>query len=168
MVEDFSKAELIKRISDSYLSLDTFLKELDNNKMVNSKNRDGWSIKDFVIHIAKWENGITFLLNKKKRWEGMGVAEAVFKNGANAINNELYEKHKNESPDHARLILRNANDNLMKKIDELNEEELKLPYKHYDPDSDFTEPVWGWIAGNTFGHITPHLGKMKERIAREI
>jgi hypothetical protein len=47
-------------------------------------------------------------------------------------------------------------------LDGMSEEQLSLPYSHYQPKAaDASQPVYGWVNGNTWGHYDEHIGWLK-------
>ncbi|HVH63124.1 MAG TPA: ClbS/DfsB family four-helix bundle protein [Candidatus Dormibacteraeota bacterium] len=121
---------------------------------------DGWAVKDHLIHIAAWEISLIALLQGADRAGAMGAPGL---SDTDAINAAVWSAHKDESPEEALAHFRETHARLITVLSHLSDEELQLPYNHYQPNDPKPspggdQPVIDWVAGNTYGHYAEHIG----------
>jgi hypothetical protein len=157
----FSKAELLRRIYAGYSQLEEVLQAIAADEM-SWPGPEGWAIKDHMVHLGVWERGIAELLNRRDRYAGMGIPDPTDKGvDEDAINDLIYRQHADLTPLEAREVLNAAHTQLLQAVEALSEAELQQPYGAFlpaDQQPGPQNPVWHWIAGNTFGHYELHLG----------
>lgn len=162
----FTKENLIELIKTSHQTLDDFVSKLSDEQIIQPLNEENWVVKDYLIHLATWQNGITYLLQKMDRGEGMGLTKEIVENWElKTINSYIYNQHQNISFEEARAMLTTGNAAMLKALDALDLEDLMKPYNAYDPRVPFEDPVVQWVNGNTHGHFNQHLETLKQRFA---
>ncbi len=134
-----------------------------SDPQLTTPGAEGWSIKDHLMHIAVWEQGIVALLNKQSRYGAMGLSREEwrmeypdFDKKTNAL---IHERTKSRSLAEVRAAFRDSHQQMLDVLARLTEDDLLKPYSHYAPEeapSDDKRPVFAWIAGNTFGHYAEH------------
>ncbi len=125
------------------------------------KDAAGWTVKDHVVHLAVWQDGIRGLLEGRAFPETMGVDKTIWSQGETQINAAVQRRYQHLSPDEALDMLQRSHQQLMRKLDTLTDADLQRPYAHFFPTSQEQAPVIGWIVGNSYGHITEHLPWIK-------
>ncbi len=130
-----------------------------SDAQLTAPGAEGWSVKDHLMHVAVWEQGIVALLNKQSRYGAMGLSrdEAQI-DDFDAKNALIHERTKSRSLTDVRAAFRDSHQQMLDVLARLTEDDLLKPYSHYAPDepSDDKRPVFSWIAGNTFGHYAEH------------
>lgn len=163
-------AELKARILDSRRALLNYVALLDDSQRTDVRDAAGWSVKDHLAHLVRWERSILYLLHGKPRHEGLGVARADYE--ANYVSGNI---------DTLNAIMQAADrdlsfDDVMKRLDEVHSEtfatldrmtdaDLLRTYSSFLPDEPGEEtgrPVVSWLAGNTAFHYAEHLEWMQE------
>ncbi len=155
-----SKAELLERIRSSYSALEEALRPLSEEQLMRS-DATGWTVKDHLAHLAAWELGIAELLQHRSRLAAMQVEEAEVQGKSDDEVNELiYRQNAGLTPAEALEKLRSAQQQMLKAIEALNDEDLYKPYSSYLPEGSPPRqaPVIKWIVGNTYEHFDEHLG----------
>ena len=156
-----NKTELIEHIERDWAALNSLLSTLSEEQWLEIKNEDGWTVKDHIIHIAVWENSIIAFLRGIARHKGLGISEKLYLDGGiDAVNLAIFRKHQDKSLTEVETIFRRTHSKLMTVIDELSNEDLKLPYSHYLPDDEDDEtgpPAMNIVYGSTAFHYREHI-----------
>lgn len=127
---------------------------------------DGWAVKDHLIHVAAWEHSLLALLDGSDRRKAMGVGPDV--DETDAINAAVWSMHRNKTPEQALDYFHQTHALLMKRLGSMSDEDLKLPYNHFQPneprDPSDNRPALDWVAGNTYEHYSEHMGWIDQLI----
>jgi hypothetical protein len=159
------KDKLKERIESSFDELMDLIKRLgaDGLRITGS---DGWAVKDHLFHLGAWELSLLGLLEGGDRVAAMGVPG--IQREQEAINNAVWELHQHKTPDEAIAFFAGTHAELMSALDKLSYEDLQLPYKHYQTDSEgvtgVDRPVIGWVAGDTYDHYGEHIQWIKSLV----
>lgn len=155
-----TKAALLARIEGERDALNATLARFSEADLAAPVSPDSWSVKDHLIHLAAWSDGITALLNHQSRWGVMGITTALGHSGDfDAINAAIQMLHHDRPLEEVRDAFDQAHRDLVATISGLEDEHLLQPYSFFDPDDprpDREEPVVGWIAGNSYEHDAEH------------
>lgn len=129
-----------------------------SEEQLTAKGPEGWSVKDHLAHLVAWERGIVALLKGEDRVAAMGVDQATWSAGMDAANDALVEAWRAVPAVEVLADFRASRHAMIAAIGGLpNDAALLLPYAAYDPEAlDMTDPVLGWIIGNTCGHDQMH------------
>jgi hypothetical protein len=155
-----TRAELMHRVEEAWAALDHALVDLDAHQLSAAPAAGAWSIKDHLAHIAVWANSASALLSGKSRPEMMGIAASVWEAGSEAeINAAIEQAWREREATDVLTALRTAQAALRELIGAMSDDDLAMPYSHFQPDAEPYEPrpVVGWIAGNTYAHVADHL-----------
>jgi hypothetical protein len=157
-----TKADLIGRIAQARAALDLLIAPLSDEELVAPGPDDGWSVKDHLAHLAAWERGIVALLQRRPRYEAMGLDRETYLGARTAddVNAVLYERAKDLPLAGVLDDLRETQTALLDALAPLSDGDLARTYSHYQPDepgTDSGEPVTKWIAGNTYEHYAEHV-----------
>jgi hypothetical protein len=165
--EPQDKAQLIEYVTTAYNEVDALVNSLTPEQIAR-KDHAGWSIRDHLAHLAQWEAGMSAALRKQPRFEAMGIDLATMKSlhgDEDALNAKIAESTLHLSWNETRTLLRETHEDFLKVLDGLSFDDIMKPYSHYQPDSDRTDPIAYWVAGNTYGHFIEHLGWVREWIS---
>lgn len=150
--------QLLDRIEIAWNDLNSFLSHLSAEQLTAPTDAGGWTVKDHVIHLAVWEEGIRALLQKQSRHEAMGISEDLWNSGsADDYNAVIQQRYKDMPLDEVIQSSGDIHRRLVDTIRSLSDEDLQRPYRYYAPASDRDAPVINWIGGNTFWHYEEHL-----------
>jgi uncharacterized protein (TIGR03083 family) len=154
---EVTTSALLDRIQQAWDSFQAYLATLTPEQLTVPTDRAGWSAKDHVIHVARWEEGMLALLNSENRHEAMGVDEATWMgHDVDAINAVLFARDKHLSLGDVLATSRDIHQRLVDRVAAMSDEEIALPYEHFQPGSDNETPVFAYIVGNTFEHYPDH------------
>ncbi len=168
MPAQMSKSELISHIQRSYDELEAYLSTLSEAQLTGPASPEGWTAKDHLVHLTKWEAGIVALLRRQPRPAAMGLDEAfITQHDEDEINQRIYLDNRARTLRDVLADFRETHRQMLATLDVLSEQELYEPYTHFvpgrQPDDD-VRPVIGWVQGNTYDHYESHLGWMRELI----
>jgi glyoxylase-like metal-dependent hydrolase (beta-lactamase superfamily II) len=157
-------AELKTRILDSRRALLNCVGSLDDAQKTGIRDASGWSVKDHLAHLVRWQRSIVFLLHGKPRHEGLGIDESVYRSryvggDIDALNSELHARDRDLSFSEVLSSLDDIHDETIGALDGLEDSDLLRPYSSFLPDEPGEEtgrPVVFWIAGNTSFHYDEH------------
>lgn len=160
-------SDLFVRIARDRAELEALTVNLSQEQLAQPR-KDGWGIKDHLIHLAAWEAGTAALLRREPRYAAMGIELGdIAPNDFDAINNLIYSQNKNRSVDSALEYFHATHMDLLNELAKMSDADLQKPYSYYQPlapkpKNDF--PVLGWIAGNTFEHYAEHIAWIREML----
>jgi hypothetical protein len=156
-----SKAELLEKIQAGWDEMHTYLDSLSNGQKLYPTDAAGWTVKDHVMHLAAWEDGLTALLDKQYRRTYMGIDDAIWNAGDDAINAVIQQRYKDLSWADVQDKWQAVHNKLLKQIDALSEATLQTPYSAYNPKSPSQREIIGYIGGSTYYHYAEHLPWIK-------
>ncbi|HEU4325757.1 MAG TPA: DinB family protein [Roseiflexaceae bacterium] len=166
---------LLARIDASWAALLQEIEGRSEQELTRPLDGQDWSIRDHLVHITAWEHSLLGLLTGQDRRLAMGIdpAAASRKDVAEEIDtdtlNELV-RQASLGQTTAQILerLHQSHKLLLSRLRALSDEDLMRPYSHYQPQDPTapSDPVIGWIVGNTFGHYEEHVGWLKEAAPR--
>lgn len=156
-----TKENLLRRMETGWNEIQVFLGTLSETQLTVPTDAAGWTAKDHVIHLAMGEDSAYALLNGQPLREAMDIDPDTWKQGDDAINAVLQQRYRDLSLDEVLAIFRRNHERLVAKIKSMTEEQLLLPYRHYDTNTDDERPVIWWVISNTMMHYGDHIPWIK-------
>ena len=161
------KSRLVKQCVESRVQLHKFIDSLSEAQWTIPTDDAGWTVKDHVVHIAAWMNGITALLQSKPRWTAMGLPASAARIGnVDDINEQVRAKYSALTVAQVVAMLDKADEKFTAVVRKATVADLNKPYAHYakirKPSEQESEPVFGWVEGNSWHHIDEHLPWMRQ------
>jgi hypothetical protein len=158
-----TKGTFIKAIDESWAELQSFLRALTE---VNASGRDknGWTVKDHVMHIAVWEDSVAVLFRDGQRHEALGIDEAFYNEATfDEINEVIKERYSDVPLRQAVSRLNEVHGALMAEVRALTEAQLATAVRDYFPRAPRGDDrtVIDFIYWNTGDHFTEHLPWMR-------
>lgn len=161
-------AKLLGKIERGWDEVDAFLATLSDEQKTNLTDAAGWAIKDHLIHMAVWEDGIDALLKHESRDARMGFDHDTPKpRGVDAINDMIFRRHKDKTLQEVMGARRAIHERFVETLRSLADDDLSRPLRDFDATSNSNQPLEGLIVGNTAAHYRKHLGWMKAIAAVE-
>ena len=155
-----TKAQVLTDNERAWNALNTALDRLTESQMTTIRDKEGWTVKDHLIHLTYWERSVTYLLQGKPRHEGLGVEESTYVNGDfDGINAEIQAKHNAIPLGEARAQLTKTHQDLTALVEQLTEADLHKPYSAYLPHEggrNANRVVIEVLYGNTTEHFEEH------------
>ena len=161
MINTFS--DLVEAVETAWSNLEAFFSTLTEDQMA-MQDGQGWTISDHIMHMAVWEDSVTFLFRGKPRHEALGVNEAYYLQASFDEINEKIRQDKGSMPtDEAMEQLRQAHSNLMAHVTNLSEPDLDKTVRDFFPKAPRSDErrVIDFIYQNTGGHFLEHLEWMR-------
>ena len=156
-----TKTELLSEIKKSWTRLNTALNKLTESQLTAIQDDQGWTVKDHVIHLTRWERSVVFFLQGLPRHQGLDVEEAVYLKGPDdAINAVIYQQTKDVSGNEALAEFRATHQQLVQLLQPLTDNDLHKYYRDYlpqEPGDGVGPPAINVIYGNTAHHFDEHL-----------
>ncbi|MEP6985609.1 MAG: DinB family protein, partial [Chloroflexota bacterium] len=157
------KAELLAKTRASWDVLNAYIATLNEEQLTQLTDAAGWSVKDHLIHIAVWEDGIWALLNKQSRAAQMGLEGDIWRKGgidrANAI---IHQQHEADSLADVEQKRHAIHDRLIQQIAAMSDKDLLHPYAYYQAQAaSETHAVIDAVIGDTFEHYEQHIPWIK-------
>jgi hypothetical protein len=162
-IDPQSKAELIQKMETGWDMLDTFIRSLTPAQLTQPTDAAGWTVKDHLMHLVPWQDGVSALLEQQgeSRAAAMGLDDATWGKDMDEVN-AIMQQHDRDLPLETVLQrLRGAHERMLSRVMALPEEALFYPYQQYDPASSYTDPIIGWIVGDSYEHYAEHIPWMQ-------
>ena len=160
-----TKAELLYEMNQAWTELNEALDELSVEQMAERHDPVGWTIQDHLNHLIPWEEGVVALLERRPRFQAMGVdAATIDRLDYDQLNAMLRAQFPQRTLAETRAALRATHERMLQTIERMAEANLFEPYSYYQPDAEGENsgnPVIGWIVGNGSEHYREHLGWMR-------
>ncbi|MFQ3566321.1 MAG: DinB family protein [Aggregatilineales bacterium] len=157
-----SKAELLNFIEQEWKNLWAYIAALKPDQLTIPTDAAGWTVKDHLMHLAVWEDGMHALLTGEPRHVRMGIEEAMWLArdvaGANAV---IQQRHREDTLNDTLATLNAVHAKMMALLAAMPEETLYRPYSSFVPNSEQASPIIWWVAGNTGQHYAEHLPWMQ-------
>ena len=165
------KAAMLAEIEASCQNFLAFLDALTPEQWTGPTDAVGWTVKDHVSHLAAWAASMIAVIERRPRWEGIGVSKQVWdtvENRYDTINAVLREKHLADSIEQARADLVSAHEGLMALVEPMGIDELSRPYSDFQPWAEgASDPLYGYVRGNTGAHYDLHLEYIQKILDEE-
>jgi hypothetical protein len=156
MESQLTKVDLIAKIETAWTQMNDALEQLSEAQLLQLDPTTGWSVKDHLIHLALWEQGIVALLQRQPRWAAMGVDEAaVAATDMDGLNDILVAQNKQRPLAEVLAAFRQAHQQMLAVLTDMSEADLYRSHADYIPGGR-EDPIIGWVMGNTFEHYEEH------------
>lgn len=154
------KADLLSRMREGYDDFVAFVTPLDLTRVTIATDAAGWTIKDHVIHLAVWEDGVAALLNKGPRVATMGVDQAIWdRHELDEINAAIQQNNRYLSWGEVLRRFEAAHGRMMAALERLSWEDLHRPYGNFLPDDQADNegrPILDYVMGDGYLHYAEH------------
>ena len=165
--EPVTRENLLRRIKTGWDQFHAYLETLTKAQMTGPTDAAGWTVKDHIIHLAKWEAGIAAVMEGQSRAEAMGIDDSMWDQGYDPINAIIHRQNSDMSLEAVMNTFQQTHDRLLRDIEALADDDLLKPYNHFVPASKSEHPLVGSIAGNSYGHYEEHTPWIAAIVAAE-
>jgi hypothetical protein len=164
-----TKDQIITEVTAAWADLNKRLDDYTEGQLSEPRDAVGWAAKDHLVHMAMWERSVTFLLQHKPRYEGLGIEKDLYDAGdEDAINDVISKQFASITATEAREKLRQVHEELVALVTSLSDADLNKPYNEFLPDEpDDTRLAVDVIYGNTVHHYPDHMNWIEALIKRE-
>lgn len=159
---EVSVPEFLGRLDAGWAELQAFITSLTPEQLTVPTDAAGWTVKDHLIHLAVWEDGMNAVLAHQNRRERMGIPAALWGgDDYDAINAVIQQQHHADTLESVLSTLDRVHTEFRSRAAALSTTDLLAPYSDYQPDSSSANPIVGSLAGNTYGHYEEHIPWMQ-------
>ncbi len=157
-----SKAELLAKTKVSWDVLNAYVATLNEIQLTQLTDAASWTVKDHVIHLAVWEDGVWALMNHKNRSEQMGVDAETWKRwDFEEMNGIIQQMHKHKPWAEVDSERHRIHNRFIGQIETMSEADLERPLSDFNPESSSDRPIIQTIVGDAYSHYDEHLPWIK-------
>lgn len=131
---------------------------LEDEEMLEPGVVGEWSIKDLLAHISRWEGELVTMLFQARAGKKPDRAEISGQQQIDELNARWHRESRDRSLDLIKSDFRGLRPQTIRRVSEFSNEELNDP-ELYDWLRD--EPLWRWIAVDTFEHEREHAEQVR-------
>jgi hypothetical protein len=151
------KSDLLEKLEQSRENFLELLDSLTEEKMLEPALPGGWTVKDVLVHITLWEAELIKLLFQAQQ----GRKPKTILNSrepADQVNARWYAQHKDRDLEQALKDFETIRDQTIRRVQSFSDKDLTDPnrYKWLND-----QPLWKWIAEDTFEHEDEHAGDIR-------
>lgn len=139
---------LLERIGRSWDDLQRAVGVLDEGRLT-APGPDGWSVKDHLAHLARWEQYLLAALEGREPLAALGLDDGQERD-EDAENAELHRRDAGLTTAEVRRLLADAHAAVIARLETLDDAELERGRR--------------LIAGNTYGHFDEHRSWIGELV----
>lgn len=158
-----NKAEIMAALEESRENFLDAIDRLSNEELQQPGVIDGWSVKDILVHLTRWEAELVKLLWQAR--QGKSPSTVYFSRVVvDEMNDRWYQESRTRSLQVALEDFHGVRNQTIRRVEEFNDKDLIEP-KRYPWLKD--TPLWEWIAGDSFEHETEHAAQIRAWRQRE-
>ena len=163
-----NKENVLSKIKASYSRLYDFIEGLEGAAITKSLEKDDWTIKDVLAHIASWEDVLRGFHIQAQPFDQVVGMESVdyWDTQQDEINEGFYQRYRDWSGEQVVSFARATHEHLIEILEALPEGALSDPPAHYGAEAPQQNPLINYIAGNTYEHYEEHLTSIREILDR--
>lgn len=160
MNETFDKQKLLDLMGAEYDFVDRTLMLVPEDLIAHPNVVGYWSVKDTVAHLSAWQRRVLNWLERARQGDGVAGAHPVepepgfLWDDIDALNAYSYEQDFHRTWDDVLADFHSTFEALYKETEDLTEAEL---FSKSGLSLFFRDPLWGYIAHNTFLHYPEHI-----------
>ena len=128
MPRPLNKTQLLAAIQKEYAALEKLVSTLTPEQMTFTTAPGAWAIKDILAHLYEWQHMVFTWYETGLRGETPAVPAPGFKwSQIPALNQHIYEKYRNLTPDQALTQFHESHRKTAQFIETLSEADLTTP-----------------------------------------
>jgi len=151
-----NKPTLLSSLDSSRQQLLAAIDGLSDDELTQPGVMDDWSVKDLLSHLTAWEAEGVKLLTQARA----GKRPAFLDLGnTDTLNAKWYKETKKRPLDRVLADFESVRKQTVKQVEAWSDKELSDPnlFKWLDGN-----PLWKWIADETFEHEAEHIEQIKQ------
>jgi hypothetical protein len=152
-----NKSQLLTTLEESREQFLEMLEELSTEDMLIQGVTGDWSVKDILVHLARWEAEMVRLLWQVN--QGQQPTTAHFNPaGVDDTNARWQAESKSRSLEQALEDFHGVRNQTIHRLESFSDGDLqdKARYKFLNG-----RPLWEWVAGDSFEHESEHAVEIK-------
>lgn len=158
-----NKAEIMAALEESRENFLDAIDGLSDEELQHPGVIDGWSVKDILVHLTRWEAELVKLLWQAH--QGKSPSTVHFSRVVvDEMNDRWYQESRTRSLEVALEDFHGVRNQTVRRVEEFNDNDLIEPERYpWLKDT----PLWEWIAGDSFEHETEHAAQIRAWRQRE-
>lgn len=156
------RVEVLNKINASRTRLEAALARLTPEQMMNPDLPAGWSVKDLLAHLGRWEQHAVDIFGALTT--GADPHSPMNEDEVDAFNATTMELFHARSLDEVREFEQTAFRSLVKLVETIPEADLFEPQRFAWTRG---RPFVTWVGWNTYDHYAEHLPALESRLAEE-
>ena len=167
-----TREALVARIQAGCQQIRDAIAPLSEAELAGPSSARNWAVKDHLVHLGRWAQGMIAFLDRRGRFAAMGLDEAWVFAGHNvdAVNDVIYEQTCHFTPLEAKAAFETSFATLMDALSKHDYAALQQTYSYFQPNEpgeDNGRPGLDWVIGNSYEHCAEHLPWIQARIAAD-
>ena len=152
-----NKKELLTALEESHERVSEAVEGLSPEEMLEPGVVDSWSVKDILAHLTRWEAEVVKLL-----WQArQGIQPTTLLNEQVSDDEVNARWHQEDQARPLERILEDfhgVRDQTIRRLEYFSDKDLNDPERYPWLGS---QPLWVWVAGDSFEHDDEHLGQLR-------
>lgn len=152
-----TKTEIIAKLEEGREQFLDAIEGLSEDDMLQPGVVDEWSVKDILVHLARWETELVKLLWQANQGQ-KPTSALVSSDSVDELNARWYQESRARP---LRLVLddfHGVRTQTMRRVEELPEKAFNDLHYYRWLDN---QPLWEWIAGDSFDHEAEHEAQIR-------
>ena len=156
------KATLLANMQSGWNELLAFIATLTPDQQSIPTDAAGWAVKDHLIHLAVWQEGVLAMFDGRSRIDAMSVPQPAWDTrDFDQINAVIFQNHRDKSIDEVLQILHATQDRFAAKVASMSEADYQRP----NPDSPAGTRMIQYIISDSYEHYADHIRWMQAIVA---
>ena len=152
--QPINKTELLEKMQAGWDELLAFVATLTPEQQSIPTDAAGWTVKDHLIHLAVWQDGVYAMLEGRSRIEAMGIPQEVWATrDFDQINAVIQQQHRDKGANEVLQALYASKERFFTKVASLSDEDFQRP----NPDSPTGTRMIEYIIGDSYEHYAAHI-----------
>lgn len=151
-----SKEELLAQMTQARARLDDVIGRIPRDRLLEPGRWGNWTLKDLVAHIAAYERWTAEQSGPDPAPEKIAEMTAQSEGGTDALNQSIYEQHRDDPPDAVLEESRAAYETLRQAIEALDENALARP-RWWTGDASLLSA----IPDQSYAHYRDHIADLE-------
>jgi hypothetical protein len=152
------KHELLERMQATRAEVLAAIKSFSETDMQRLKNSDGWTFKDILAHLARWEGELVTLLWQLEQGQKLESVLAQEPLQVDELNKTWYEADRSRDLSRVLYDLRAVRLQTIRRLAAFSDDDLERSNVHQALGE---LPLWHRVAANTFEHDEEHLPDLR-------
>lgn len=152
------KQALLHQLETSRQELQALIDDLPEAAFDEPGVMDDWTLKDILAHISRWEGLCVTMLWKLRQGQPAARFDIKGEEQVDQLNEKWHQEDRERS---LRLVLadfKGLRKQTIRRVQEFSDQELSEPDAFEELRG---EPLWKWIAVDTFEHEQEHFAAIK-------
>ena len=151
-----NKTEILAALKDERENFLQAIAGLPDDVLATEPVLGEWTIKDLLSHLTIWESELVTLLAFTRQGQRPNIKSLT--GSIDDLNAQWHAEYKNRPLDRALADFHGVRKQTTRQVESLTDKELaesKYPWLK-------GEPLWKWIAEDSFGHEAEHAAPIRE------